>query len=541
MSQMLKSTGAMGLATLASRVFGMLRETVYAGLMGDGPVAAAFKTALLLPNMFRRLLGEGALTAAFIPIFKDKEKREGEAEMWRSANAVISGLFLASCAIIIAIMLGITLFLHWDTGPALARQLNQSWPMLSHFLPGSVSSDARLMLQLTRVMFPYMLLVCMAAILMGMLNARGHFLVPAMGATIMNLVLISVALFVAPFVGKTLETQIFVLAGGVLLAGLAQAAYQLPTLRREGFRLKWVSPWKDETVRQVVRKMVPGMMGVAAFQVNVLLTAVIAWSYDPQIYASFDYAVRLMEFPQGIFGISLATYLLPTLSGLASDKKYPEFRGTYRQAMGYLLFGNLIAAALLCTLATPMIRLIFEHGKFTSLATDRAAFALSCLGPGLIAFSIVNITARAYYALGDTRTPMIISSVCLILNVVFALILIPLLAQGGMAIANTLSACFNVYFLLFGLRKKLSRLELGELRRPVSQMAGAALLAGALAWISSRAWEANFGHANLPMKVLAVFVPVSLAALVYFAVLSALKIPQARDFLGMVRSRVAKR
>ena len=318
---MLKSSGAMAGATLVSRLLGMVREIVYARFMGDGWVAGAFQFAFTIPNLFRRLLGEGALTAAFIPIFKEKEKTHGEIEMWRAANAVISGLIVAASVVVALVMIGLSLVLA-------AHQFDAS---------------TELMLRLLLVMFPYMLLVCLAAAMMGMLNARGHFFIPAMGATMLNVVMIASVLWLAPTMGldfpkeERLPHQIFALAIGVLAAGVAQAAFQLPTLWQDGFRYRWVSPWRDETVRRVVCKMIPGTIGVAAFQINVTLVLAIAFWVNTQIVASFNYAVRLMELPQGMFGISLATYLLPTLSSLAAEKNYSEFRGTLRHGLGTTL------------------------------------------------------------------------------------------------------------------------------------------------------------------------------------------------------------
>jgi putative peptidoglycan lipid II flippase len=518
---MLKSTGAMGVATLLSRLLGMARETIYASFMGAGPVAGAFKMALMIPNLFRRLLGEGALTAAFIPIFKAKEKNEGEAEMWRAANAVLSGLIVASAAISLLVVVAISILLLGDF----------------HWL----NEETRRMLNLSRIMFPYMLLACAAAVLMGMLNSRGHFFVPAMGSGVLNVVIIAFVLFVAPHFGKRLETQIYALAIGVLVAGVAQAIYQVPALYREGFRFKWISPFNNEVVQTVVAKMIPGMMGVAAFQLNVLITQSIAWSTSPEVVASFDYAVRLMEFPQGIFGISLATYLLPTLAGLAAEKNFTEFRKTYKDALGYLVFINLLASVLLFVLATPMVRLLFEHGKFGPLATERASFALMCLAPGLILFSLVNITARAFYALGDTSTPMKISSVCLGLNVLFGVILIPVLQEGGMGIANTLSAAFNVYLLLYGLRRKLKQLDVGDLLTLLRHMLAAGLIAGIAAWFTSHYWDQWIGHVGLLRRIGAVFLPIGIATAIYFGLLSWLHVPQVNDVLDMVREKIKGR
>src|SRR5215472_3208519 len=337
MSQMLKSSGAMAAATLTSRILGMVREMVYAAFMGNTWVASAFIMAFQVPNLFRRLLGEGALTAAFIPIFKQKEVKEGEAEMWRAANAVISGLVTAAGAITVLGVLGISLALHLH---AFERR-------------------TELMLELLRFMFPYMLLACLAAVLIGMANARGHFFVPALGAVILNVVMISSVLLLAPYIGSKPEEQIFGLAIGVVLAGIAQAFFQLPSLYREGFRYHWVSPWNDPTVREVVRKMLPGSIGVAAFQINVLLTQCFSFWFEKSIVSTFNYSVRLMELPQGMFGISLATYLLPTLAGMAAQKKYPQFRATLRQGLEHLAFANLIAAAIAIALAEPIVRLLF--------------------------------------------------------------------------------------------------------------------------------------------------------------------------------------
>ncbi len=519
MSQMLKSSGAMGAATLLSRVLGMVREIVYARFMGDGVVAGAFQLAFTIPNLFRRLLGEGALTAAFIPIFKEKEKTAGEAEMWRAANAVISGLVVAAAAVTGLVLLGISLALAF----------------------ASFKSETRLMLELLRWMFPYMLLICLTAVFFGMLNSRGHFFVPALGAVILNVVMIAVVLGLAPRWGATLETQIFALAIGVLLAGAAQMFFQLPTLRREGFRFAWVSPWRDETVRRVVRQMIPGTIGVAAFQLNALLTQGVAFWVDPSIVASFNYAVRLMELPQGIFGVSLATFLLPTLAGLAAEKKMGEFRATLGQGLAHLIFINGLMTVLLVVLAEPMVRLLFERGQFTAESTQRAAFALVCLAPGLIAFSMVNILARAFYALGDTTTPMKISLACLGLNLALAVMLVSPMRQGGLALANTLTSWLNVALLLVALRRKQGELGLGVAKLWAVGIAFA--LAALVAWGFAQRWGIWFdgNEQTIWLKLGAVIVPMALATIVYFAVARAMEVSSAREILSLLSRKLRRK
>ncbi|HEX7569359.1 MAG TPA: murein biosynthesis integral membrane protein MurJ [Verrucomicrobiae bacterium] len=561
---MLKASGAMAAATLFSRVLGLMREQAYMFFLGTTWVNDAFQYAFTLPNLFRRLLGEGALTAAFIPIFKEKEKTHGEIEMWKSANAVISGLLVSASVIVAVVLLGVSLALAFGTPPETVAALAGTGlhPTISatdtqtviapgapvHFwTPGQFPPKIVLMLQLLRVMFPYMILVCLTAVMMGMLNARGHFFIPALGATMLNVVMIASVYWLAPKFGvglpkgQRLPVQIFALAYGVLAAGVAQAAFQLPTLRRDGFRYAWVSPWKNETVRRVVRQMVPGTIGVAAFQINVALVQLVALFAGTGIVSSFNGAVRLMELPQGMFGISLATFLLPTLSGLAADKNYPGFRTTLKSGLASLMFLNLIASVLLVVLAEPIVRLLFEHGeKFTAGSTARVSFALVCLAPGLVAFSTANILARAFYALGDTKTPMKISLVCLTINFIAACLLMPLLREGGPGIANTVTSAINVGLLLFALRKKLGTLEMASLRETLRPLTLAALLAGVIAWGGWQWWEKSLGHGTIALKIGAVFVPAGIAGGIYWLAALAGKVPAAKEMTEFILNRFKK-
>ena len=517
MSQMLKSSGAMAVATMTSRLLGMVREMVYAAFMGNTWVASAFSLAFMVPNLFRRLLGEGALTAAFIPIFKEKEVANGEADMWRAANAVISGLVVAAGAVTVLVVAGLTLALKVGEG---------------HF-----SIETRLMLELLRMMFPYMLLACLAAVLIGMANARGHFFVPALGAALLNIVMVASVLWLAPQLGEKLEVRIFGLAIGVLLAGLVQALFQLPSLHREGYRYQWVSPWKDPTVREVARKMLPGSIGVAAFQINVLVTQAFSFWFDTTTVATFGYSVRLMELPQGVFGISLATYLLPTLAGLAAEKKFSEFKDTLRQGMGLLAFTNLFAAAISIALAVPIVRLLFERGLFGPDTTQRVAISLACLAPGLLMFSLNNILARAFYALKDIATPMKISVLCLVLNLAFSFWLVPQYREAGLGVANTMTAALNTSLLIYALRRKLKEFALGAFSRNLLVLVGAAVLAGIVAGFAAGFWESRFGHATLSQKIAMVLIPSLAAGLVYGGIAILGRVPAAAEISNLVRKR----
>jgi putative peptidoglycan lipid II flippase len=358
--------------------------------------------------------------------------------------------------------------------------------------------------------------------------------------------MIGSVLLLAPRLGPKLEQQIFGLAIGVLFAGLAQALFQLPSLSREGYRYHWVSPWQDPTVREVVRKMLPGSIGVAAFQINVLMTQIFSFWFDPSIVSAFNYSVRLMELPQGMFGISLATYLLPTLAGLAAEKKYPEFRETLSQGLSYLAFGNLLAAAIAASLSVPIVRLIFEHGKFGPDATARAALALACLAPGLLMFSMNNILARAFYALNDIKTPMKISIFCLGVNLVFAVLLLKVFSgtgvkgEAGLAIANTLSSVVNVALLVYALRRKLARVGLRSFANTLLVLVPDALLTGVVAAGLGWLWESRLGHAGLALKVGAVFGPGVAACALYCIVALRFKVPAARDTFDLLTRKLLR-
>jgi putative peptidoglycan lipid II flippase len=440
--------------------------------------------------------------------------------MWHSANAVISGLIAVSLAVVVIAMLIISALL-----------LAVPW-----------RAETRLMLELMRMMFPYMLLACVGAVFIGILNSRGHFFIPALGAAVLNIVMIASVWFLAPLMGKRLETQIFALAIGVLLAGVAQMLFQVPSLRSEGFRYRWVSPWHDPTVREVVQKMIPSTIGVAAFQINVMLTQGLAFGESARIVADFVYAVRLMELPQGVFGISLATFLLPTLAGFAVEKKYDQFRATLRQAIGHLIFVNLLASVLLFTLAAPIVRLLFEHGKFNADSTQQVSFALVCLVPGLVSFSLVNIFARAFYALGDILTPMRISIFCLAINLIFAVVFLFVfqLGPGALGIANTLSATCNLGLLAYALRKKLRTLEMKESVAQYPLIGAIGLAAGLTAWGIRMAWQSHLGHSNLALRLGEVFVPMIAATALYFALSIWLKAGSAREILELVSVRISR-
>ena len=513
---MLKSSGALGAATLLSRILGMVRVMIYARFMGDTWVASAFYFAFQVPNLFRRLLGEGAISAALVPILKQNEVEKGQRAMWGVANAALSLIFCL-CSVAVVLLIGGSSLAIWIRGEGLGEQ-------------------NRLFFELLRTMSPYVLMVCMAAVLMGICNVRGIYFIPALGSTMLNVVMIGAVLFLAPRYDGGLERQIFGLAAGVLLAGILQMVFQVPVLMREGFRPRFIPPWRHPSVRDITRRMMAGVVGIAAFQINVVFTQWIAYREGKHVVASYEYAVRLMELPQGVIGVSLATFLLTALSGFAARSLYPEFCRTLKEGMGHVIFANCLAAALLFVLAEPIVRLLFERGEFDADSTDRCRFALRCLVPGLVSFSLVNMIARAFFALGDVKTPMRCSVYCFAANAAMVVPLVPHLQQGGMGIANTLSSTLNLWLLSRGLCRKLPELRFSDLYQSAGAVLGASLAAGLAAW-GCLVWiEEGMGNRTLIARLAGVFVPMLAGTAIYLGLALWWKIPSARESWSLVRS-----
>lgn len=519
MSKLIQASGAAAAATMASRVLGFARETVYAGFYGDTAVASAFVAAFTIPNLFRRLLGEGALTSVFVPVFARREKEEGSEAAMRGGASVVVAVAGLCTAGIVALMLLATALVEWVPMPV----------------------QRELMLRLTRLMLPYAAFVCVAAVFMAMLNARGHYFVPALGSATMSVVMIGSVYGLAPLFGSTLEQQVAGLAVGVILAGVAQAAFQWPALRKEGFRLSMSIPWRDPTVRESFTRLVPATVGVAAYQFNVVATQAIGSLQADHVLASYNYAVRLLELPQGVIGVSVATYLLTELSRKAADKHFPEFRRLVADGMLHLCFLNGLASVLLAVLAEPIIRLLFEHGRFDEASTARAAIALRMLAPGLLATSLTGILSRSFYALDDVRVPMRIGVFCLGMNVVLALLLAFPFQQAGLAAANALTALLNAALLLYALRRKMPKFDLRALLPSMGRMAALVAMAGIVAWGAHALWDSWVGHHGKLRQVGAVFAPALVALAAYLGASLAAGIPQAHDLATLLQRKLRLR
>ena len=434
------AAGTIGSATLLSRVFGYLRDMVFAGVFGAGPIADAFIAAFRIPNLLRRMFGEGSLGISFIPVFTETLQREGQEQ----ANDLARSVFRLLAAILVVLtLLGVV------AAPLITRLVAY----------GFIENPDQFLLavSLTRIMFPYVFFIGMVAFSMAVLNALGHFAAPALAPVLLNIAMIG-SLLLAVFLHPDPMVRVYALGIGVLVGGILQLALQLPFLAGKGLQLRRRASLYHPGLKKIGRLFLPATFGAAVFQINTLVINLLA-SFLPAGSISYLYfADRLVQFPLGIFGISTATAVLPSLSRLAAVGDKDAIKQTFGFAMQLVLFISLPAMVGLIVLREPIVALLFERGQFDARATNLTAAALLYYACGLWAFSSVRIVAAAFYAVQDARTPVKIALVSISANLILGWLLMKPMQHAGLALALTLSSTLNLLLLLLALRARLGAL-----------------------------------------------------------------------------------
>jgi putative peptidoglycan lipid II flippase len=459
-SSLLRSASVVGLGTLLSRIAGLVRDQVTAFYFGAGPVADAFFVAFRLPNFLRRLLAEGALTPAFVPVFTQRLEERGLSE----AAKLYKGAF----SILALFLMGLTVF-----GILFA-------PQIVAFLAPGFRDDPeqfRLTVTLARILFPYILLMSLTALAMGALNSLGRFTVPALGPVALNLAMILGAVAISP----RLERPIMGLAAGALLGGVLQLAIQLPLLRKVGPFIGFVAKFNDPAIWKMIKLMGPAALGGAAYQISILINTQLV-SFLPKGSVSWlYYADRLMQFPLGIFSIALATAVLPALSKQSAAGDGPGFRRTLQETSGLQLFITIPAMTGLIVMARPLVELLFQRGSFDPQSSVQTAKALWAYVLGLPFLSGVSLLARAFYSRSNTKTPAVVAAVSLALGLIAAVIMMGPLRHVGLALASSLTSAINFVWLGVILRRR-EGLALGALAREAAKYLLWALAMAAALW-----------------------------------------------------------
>jgi putative peptidoglycan lipid II flippase len=504
------AVGSIGAATLASRVLGYVRDMVVARAFGAGPVTDAFFVAFRVPNLLRRLLAEGALSTAVIPVFAEYLAAGGRAAFLAMVRAVAGATTLTLCAVTLV-------------GILLAR------PIVTVMAPGWLADPAlfNLAVSLTRMMFPYLLLVGLAALATGVLNVHHRFFTAAFGPAVLNVGMIAAVLLLA----RRFEPPIVSLAVGVLVGGLGQLLVQLPEVHRVGVPLRPSGDWRHPAVVRIARRLLPAAFGLAAVQVTVVLNTLLASLLPGGSISYLYYADRVMEFPLGVFGIALATASLPTMAAQAARGDRAGLTDTLSFSLRLSAFVAIPAAAGLLALGAPIVGLLFQRGRFSPEDAAATTVALAAYAVGLPAFSATRIAAQTFYALGDTRTPVLLGLLSVLVNVGLALGLMWSLAHAGLALASSLSAYVNLLALLWALRRRLGLIGGRALARAVGRTAVATVALWLVARVLAPAWD---GTVHAVALTIAAIVGGALAFGVGAALLRA---PELTALLGILRRR----
>lgn len=520
-----RATGIVGIAILCSRVLGLIREVVFAALFGAGKNLDAFLMAFRVPNMLRDLFAEGALSTAFITTFSKKIATEGDDSAWRLAHkvATLTVVFMS-----VVTLLGI-LF-----APQLVGVMTWwSWSL----------EKTEMTILLTRIMWPFILLISVAALVMGMLNAKNVFGMPAMASSFFNLgsIIGGVALgwWFDPHFGSR---SLIGLAIGTLIGGLWQLLAQFPSLRRAGYRFMADFHWRDQGVRTVLALMGPAVIAASAVQVNVLVNSGFAARLGDGPVSWLNIAFRLMQLPLGIFGVAVATVTLPLISRSAAVGNTAEFRGALSHAIRLVMLLTIPSAIGLFILAKPIISLIYEHGRFDAFATEQTALALRCYAVGLVAYSADKVLAPAFYALDKRHLPMFVAFISIAvnfcLNYYFTFQLD--LGHSGLALSTSLVAFSNFLMLYTMMRRYTGRLETGAMIKTLAKLLVAGALLAAICLLAQQFIFLSPVGMSVWRKLFGVLLTIAVGGATFFGAAYLLHVAELRDVVALVRGRLSR-
>ncbi|MBX7171321.1 MAG: murein biosynthesis integral membrane protein MurJ [Pyrinomonadaceae bacterium] len=521
-----KSAGIVSIAVMFSRVLGLVREMVFARYFGAGFLYDAYQVAFTLPNVLRDLFAEGALSAAFVKVFTDYQINKGEKEAWRLASLVLNA---------VAVILSIITIL----GIVFSKQIVEK---VAHGFP---PEKIALTITMTQIMFPFILLVALAAVAMGVLNTKGVFGVPASASTVFNIVSIIFGLGFAYWLSggswsKSIDKDsipsissqwaIIGMAIGTLIGGGAQFFMQVPSLYKVGFRFSPILSFADEGVKKVMYLMAPAILGTSAVQINVLVNTMFVTEINGG-RSWLSYAFRLMQFPIGLFGVAIGTASVPVLSRMASEGKFGEFRDTLSDSLKLVFLMTLPSACGLVVLGEPIIRLIYERGAFNASDVSMTAYALAGYSIGLTGYAAIKILSPAFYALNDAKTPMIIAVASIAVNALASYffrnwLMSYNLGHVGVALATSSVALVNFFALALMMRKRIVRLNGRAIFSSFIRIAIASALMSLVCYFSLQLLIKFLGIDGLITRIIEAFIPIGIGGLTFLAAAKILKIEE---------------
>ncbi len=518
-----RATGVVGLAVLCSRVLGLIREQIFAGLFGAGRNLDAFLMAFRLPNLLRDLFAEGALSTAFITTFSGKIATEGDESAWQLANKV---------ATLTAVFMSVVTLLGIVFAPQLVDLLTWwSWP----------PDKTALTVLLTRIMWPFMLLVSLAALVMGMLNAKHVFGPPAMASSYFNLGSIIGGVAIGWWLDPHFGTRsLSGLAIGTLIGGLWQLLAQFPSLRRVGYRYDADFRWRDRGVRTVLTLMGPAVIAASAVQVNVLINSGFAASLGNGPVSWLNIAFRLMQLPLGIFGVAIGTVTLPLVSKSAAMGNTNEFRAILASGMRLAFLLTIPSAIGLAMLASPIISVIYQHGRFTAEMTRQTAGALQFYAIGLVAYSALKVLTPAFYAIGKRNTPMLVSFLAIGTNLFLNWLFTFRLGWGhrGLAFSTSIVATINFILLYALMWQHMGGLETRRMLSGLTRIIIAGILLALICWAANHWWLDGWERQRLLQRMLALLITIIVGAAGFFGAAFLLRVSEVHELFEFAKRKL---
>lgn len=506
---------------MTSRILGVVREAVLAATFGAGYAMDAFNVAFRVPNLLRDLFAEGAMTAAFVPTFTRTYSTRGPDAAWRLGSLVINALLIVTGILVLVGMI--------FAGPItalMARNFATS--------PGKLE----LTTMLTRVMLPFLTTIAIAVAMMGMLNSRHKFFIPAMAPAMFNVATIACAVALTPLMPRLGLPPITSIAIGTVVGGLGQILLQWPSLRREGFRYRPVLSFSDPDLRDVLRLMVPGTIGLAAVQINIVVNTYLAASQEEGAVSWLMYAFRLMYLPIGLFGVSIATAALPNISRQAVAEDFAAIRRTVSSGLRMMLMLNVPATVGLIVLAQPIVSLLLQRQKFTPFHTIQTAAALMFYAPGLLGYSAVKIASPTFYSLRDSRTPVTVSMISVLANLVLNIVLVRIMGFRGLALGTAIAAIINAGGLLWLLSRRLGGLDAGRIATAFIKILIASGAMGVAARVASLWLQTVVPGRGLLPQIVQVFGAIAFAVVVLMLAARVLRIAEFDEAFRRVTRRL---
>jgi len=445
MADITKGVRAFTIGTAISRVFGLLRESVFAYLYGAGRSTDAFVAAFRIPNLLRDLFAETALSAAFVPILT-AEKQKGKEQQ----NLLASNIFN-----ILLIVVGVTVAAGIILAPYLVK--------IIAFGFAEIPNKQALTAGLAAIMFPFLLFVALAAWTMGYLNTEREFFFPSVAPAFFNIISIAIPLLSYAYLIRTGTDPIYAMAYGVLIGGLMQFLIQVPVLFRKGFHYRFYINFKDPNLHRILALFVPVALGLAASRINVAVDTFLISFLEERSMTWLNYAFRIMHLPLGLFGIAVGTVALPTISKHVVDKKFDAAKATLLDSLQLVFFLTITTSIIIAFLAQPIARLIYERGMFTSFDTYATTQALILYIIGVPFIAGIRNAAAVFYAYRDAKTPMYASFVSVGLHVVISLVLMRFIGFRAFPLATTIASFVNFAILMQRLPDKIGKFELSPL------------------------------------------------------------------------------